>query len=176
MATPSLKNVTCPEGRPPDGDATVAVNVSAPPSATGFTDVFRATVAGVPPVTDCDTGPDALERKPASPPYWAVIVCAPAERLDVVNVACPLSNDPFTFPVPIGTPPSLNVTVPVGMPTGDVTRAVKVTGWPFEGFGEVLRPVVVNPLKFAVTVLAASMVTLPGFAVPERSPENPVKL
>ena len=50
----------------------------------------------------------------------------PTARADVVNVAMP----PLSVPVPIGLPPSRNVTVPVAVPapgaTGD-TVAVNVT-------------------------------------------------
>ena len=50
----------------------------------------------------------------------------PTDRADVVNVAIPA----LSVPVPIGLPPSRNVTVPTGVPapgaTGD-TVAVNVT-------------------------------------------------
>ena len=50
----------------------------------------------------------------------------PTAKADVANVATP----PLSVPVPIGLPPSRNVTVPVGVPapgaTGD-TVAVKAT-------------------------------------------------
>ena len=50
----------------------------------------------------------------------------PTAKEDVVNVATPL----LSVPVPMGLPPSRNVTVPVGVPvpgaTGE-TVAVKVT-------------------------------------------------
>ena len=50
----------------------------------------------------------------------------PTANAEVVNVAMP----PLSVPVPIGLPPSRNVTVPVGVPapgaTGE-TVAVKVT-------------------------------------------------
>ena len=54
----------------------------------------------------------------------------PTDSVEVVNVAWPL---PFNVPVPIGVAPSLNVTVPVGVPApGKVadTEAVKVTDCP----------------------------------------------
>jgi hypothetical protein len=53
----------------------------------------------------------------------------PIAKAEVVNVAIP----PLNVPVPIGLPPSRNVTVPTGVPapgaTGD-TVAVNVTDWP----------------------------------------------
>jgi len=43
--------------------STDVVNVSAWPAATGFTDVFKATVVAVAPLTTCDTAADVLEPK-----------------------------------------------------------------------------------------------------------------
>ena len=70
----------------------------------------------------------------------------PADRAEVVKVAMP----PLSVPVPIGLPPSRNVTVPVGVPvpgaTGE-TVAVKVTDWPkTEGFADEVTAVVVSAL------------------------------
>jgi hypothetical protein len=55
-------------------------------------------------------------------------MCAPAGKEEVVNVAAP----PDSVPVPMLTPPSKNVTVPVGVPKPGVvlTVAVNVTDWP----------------------------------------------
>ncbi len=53
----------------------------------------------------------------------------PTARAEVVNVATP----PLSVPVPMGLPPSRNVTVPVGVPAPGATAetvAVKVTDWP----------------------------------------------
>ena len=53
----------------------------------------------------------------------------PIAKAEVVNVATP----PLSVPVPIGLPPSRNVTVPIGVPapgaTGE-TVVLKVTDWP----------------------------------------------
>ena len=53
----------------------------------------------------------------------------PTASAEVVKVAMP----PLSVPVPMGLPPSRNVTVPTGVPapgaTGD-TVAVNVTDWP----------------------------------------------
>ncbi|WWP76932.1 hypothetical protein WDM22_28685 [Bradyrhizobium septentrionale] len=53
----------------------------------------------------------------------------PSESDEVVKVATP----PLTVPVPIGVPPSENVTVPVGdseVEIAGVMVAVNVTDWP----------------------------------------------
>jgi len=67
----------------------------------------------------------------------------PAAKAEVVNVAMP----PLSVPVPMGLPPSKNVTVPVGVPdpgaTGE-TVAVNVTGCPaVDGFSDEVTVVVV---------------------------------
>ena len=76
------------------------------------------------------------------------------------------------------TPPSLNVTLPMGMPEADVTVATKVTLWPHtEGLEDELSAVVVERVltaKFAVTLFGASITMVCGFAEPDRSPVNPV--
>src|SRR5271165_1811166 len=59
-----------------------------------------------------------------------VTVCVPTVRLLIENVAV---VPPVTAPVPIDTPPSSNVTVPVGVPAPGLvmlTVAVKVIDWP----------------------------------------------
>lgn len=64
----------------------------------------------------------------------------------MVNVATP----PLSVPVPIGLPPSRNVTVPVGVPVPGATAdtvAVKVTDWPkADGFRDEVTVVVVSAL------------------------------
>src|SRR5438874_2538938 len=55
------------------------------------------------------------------------MVWLPMDRADVLYVATPLA---FSVPVPRTVAPSLNVTVPVGMPLAPVTVAVSVTCWP----------------------------------------------
>ena len=67
-----------------------------------------------------------------------MIVCVLTDRELVVNVATP----PASVPVPMLTPPSRNVTVPLGTPdpaTG-LTVAVSVIDWPnIDGFAELLK-------------------------------------
>jgi hypothetical protein len=98
----------------------------------------------------------------ASPPYTAVIECAPTARELVVNVAKP---EPFNGPVPRVVAPSLNVTVPVGVPEPAVTAAVKVTGEPnVAGFALEVKVVVVVCITFCVKtadVLVMSSVSPP---------------
>ena len=68
----------------------------------------------------------------------------PAVRLVVLNVAWP---EPFMVPVPSTAPPSLNVTVPVGTATGELTTAVKVIVWPApEGLSDELTLVELDAL------------------------------
>jgi len=88
-----------------------------------------------------------------SPAYTAVIEWLPAARLLVVSVA---TNDAFSAPVPSDVVPSMNVTVPVGVPAGvGVTVAVKVTDWPtFAGFAEDTTAV---DVPFTVCVNAADV-------------------
>src|SRR2546425_11411316 len=70
--------------------------------------------------------------------------CAPTARDAVVSVAMPEES---SVPVPRLVAPSRNVTVPVGMPAGELTVAVKVTGWPKAvGFAEEIAVIVVAPL------------------------------
>ena len=58
--------------------------------------------------------------------------------------------EPFRVPVPNVVPPSIKVTVPVGVLPVPVTVAVNVTDWPaVEGFREEVRVVVVGAVKVA---------------------------
>jgi len=70
--------------------------------------------------------------------------CVPTAREAVVSVAMPEES---SVPVPRLLAPSRNVTVPVGMPAGELTVAVKVTGWPKTlGFAEEIYATVVEAL------------------------------
>ncbi len=78
---------------------------------------------------------DVLGAKFESPPYTAVMLCAPAVSVEVVKLAEP----PVNVPVPNTVVPFLNVTVsPLGgAPRPEVTTAVKVTTCPYvDGFSE----------------------------------------
>ena len=77
--------------------------------------------------------------------------CVPTDKEAVVKEALP---ELWRVPVPIVVDPSLNVTVPVGVPEVAVTVAVKVTDCPkADGFTDEVRAVV-------VVVCAEAMVTL----------------
>lgn len=68
----------------------------------------------------------------------------PSESVAVVKSAAPAMREV----VPNGVVPSMNVTVPVGVPAPGATAftvTVKVTGWPsLEFFGEALIAIVVS--------------------------------
>ena len=62
-----------------------------------------------------------------------MIECVPPPSVDVVNVAFPLDN---VFEPKVAVP-FLNVTVPVGVPTPELTVAVNVTACPnVDGFND----------------------------------------
>ncbi len=70
---------------------------------------------------------DVLPLKLVSPPYTPVIECVPPERPDVENVAVPLL---LSCEEPRAVLPSMNVTLPVGVPVPPVTVAVNITDCP----------------------------------------------
>lgn len=81
--------------------------------------------------TVCDVDP-TLPAKLTFPLYVPVNVRVLRGRVDVVIVATPAFNDAL----PMKVVPVLNVTLPVGVPPGEVTAAVKVTVCPrVDGFG-----------------------------------------
>ena len=91
-----------------------------------------------------------------------MIVCPPALSADVESVATP----PDSVPVPRVAVPSLNVTVPVGVPVPEVTVAVNVTDCPnVLGFADDVSAVVVHAALTvcvtAVDVLVAWLVVPP---------------
>ena len=100
----------------------------------------------------------------------------PKANADVVNVAFPA----LSVPVPSRVVPSLNVTVPVGVPVvAGFTVAVKVTAWPnADGFTEETTEVVeaawftacdrageVLPAKLASPLYTAVMECVPTVSV-----------
>ena len=84
--------------------------------------------------------------------------CAPTASAVVANVANPL---PFTAIVASMVAPSLNVTLPVGIPeVADVTLAVNVTDWWYaDGLREEVS-VVVLPALLTVSVKTADVLPL----------------
>ncbi len=79
-----------------------------------------------------------------------MIECEPTESEAVVKVAWPA----LRLAVPRVVAPSLNVTVPVGVPLPggvEVTVAVKVTAWPnTDGLPEAVTAVLVSALTMGV--------------------------
>ena len=74
---------------------------------------------------------EVLVARFAVPLYIALMEWVPPLNAEVVNVAVPA----LSAPVPMVVAPSLKVTLPVGVPTPDVTFEVNVTACPkIEGF------------------------------------------
>ena len=93
----------------------------------------------------------------ASPPYAAVMECAPTPRLLVVNTAIPV---PFKVIDPIEVVPSLNVTVPVGTlePPTSATVAVRLTAVPaVTELGAALKAVVVGVCTMILATKASEV-------------------
>jgi hypothetical protein len=77
-------------------------------------------------VTTCVTTFDVLAAKlMLSGWYVAVIACEPLARKEIGSDAAPA----FSCRVAIGFCPSMNCTLPVGVPELEVTVAVSVTDW-----------------------------------------------
>ena len=88
----------------------------------------------MPELTVCVTGGEVLVVKFPSPLYTAVRLWVPTLNDEIGNVATP---EAFSVTVPRVVAPSLNVTVPVGVPIEEVTIDVNVTAWPYvDGFSE----------------------------------------
>ena len=159
---PSLK-LTVPVGALP---LTVPVNVTLVPTVEGVSDVAMLVVLVV-PFTVCDS---ALLLDPAftaSPLYVATMLCVPAVRALVTHAAVralPLPETATAEHPLIELPPSLKLTVPVGLLP--VTVAVKDTAAPaLEGLGVLVSVVVVlvvpAPLvTLTVTALELALVTM----------------
>ena len=94
-------------------------------------------------------------------------MCAPTAKAAVVKTACP---DAFNGAFPRVAFPSLNVTVPVGIPLAvEVTVVVKVTVWPnWDGLGDEATLVVVAARFTVCTVCVSVAEVLPRRSV---SPE-----
>ena len=75
-------------------------------------------------VTVSASAADVLPVSFASPPYTAVMLCVPSVSDEVVYAATPLL---LTATEPSVLVPSMNVTLPVGVPPFPVTVAVNVT-------------------------------------------------
>lgn len=101
-----------------------------------------------------------LPAKLASPPYTAVIECAPADNVEMLNAAVPLISavDPNAFV------PSIKMTVPLGIRPLPVTFAVNVTNWPTcDGLSlDVTLVLLTGKLTFCVKTEEALPVKLPS--------------
>jgi hypothetical protein len=151
--------VTIPVGVRVAEDVTVAVKVTAAPAVDGLFDE-TAVVELAALFTVCESAAEVLPAKFVSPPYTAVIACAPPTRANVVNAPTP----PLSVPVPRAVEPSLNVTVPVGVPEPAVgfTVAVNVTPCPkADGFSEETRVTCVAGVESKLTVSIAKSVQVP---------------
>jgi hypothetical protein len=152
---PCLK-VTVPVALPPYCPVTVATKLTVWPTVEGFGLEFNVVVVPALP-TDCDTAEDTLAPTFPFPAYAAVMLWPPADNAVVAKAASP---EPFNVADPIVAAPSLNVTMPVGVPepTDGVTVAVNVTIWPqIEGFSDdpsAVLVAVMNSLGYARLLIA----------------------
>src|SRR5438128_2500972 len=110
---PSIWNWTVPVGVPEPGATavTVAVKVAIWPAGAGLSDDMSVVLVDA-WLTVWLVIDEELEAKVVSPLYTAEMAWGPAVRADVVKVAVP----PLSVGVPIVVVPSLNVTMPVGVP------------------------------------------------------------
>jgi len=127
---PSRKNCTVPFRVPDPGTTglTVAVKVTDCPTTEGLADEVIVVLVEA-WFTIWDNGDEVLVVKLVSALYVAVIECPPTASVVVVNAAVL----PVRLTVPSEVAPSLNVTVPVGVPAPGATAAtvaVKVNDWP----------------------------------------------
>src|SRR5437868_7042581 len=101
---------------------------------------------------------EPLPLKLLSPEYKAAMVCVPAVKV-VVNVAA-TGEEPFSIPVPILTPPSRKITVPVGvLGQCELTVAVNVTACPkTEASSD-------DPMLVVVSAFGQTMVIAPPWLV-----------
>ena len=95
----------------------------------------------------------------------------PSANVEIEKVATPLESGT----VPSIVAPSLNVTLPVGVPSVDVTVAVNVTVLATApGFAELVSTIVLPPLNAADAVCAEFIVTM-QLPVPLHAPPQPLK-
>lgn len=100
---------------------------------------------------------EVLPLKFVSPAYTAVMECEPTVSVEVVNVAFPV---PSSVWLPSVVVPSLNVTLPVGVPLpGElaVTVAVNVTACPNTVVPEDDVTRVVLPSGFTTSLMAGEV-------------------
>lgn len=139
MRAPPSRNTTVPVGTPTP-DVTVAVYVMVVPNVVGFALAVNAVVldAGL---TTWVSGELVLGANVPLPAYAAESVWEPPPSVETLRVATPL----VTVAEPSEFAPSVNVTVPVGVPAAELTVPVMTTADPFtEGFGLALTTVEVG--------------------------------
>src|SRR5262245_13861148 len=170
MTLPS-KKVTVPVGDPAPGATadTVAVNVTGWPVPVGLIDGLRATVVAA-RLTVSVTNADLLGAKALLPTKEAVSECTPTPS-DRVSVAWPAV---LTGAVPSTVLRSLKMTVPVGVPAGEFTVAVSVTGWPKTAIGADVRRVVV--VTAPACARSSRPIRLPAISVNQRLPSAPTAI
>jgi hypothetical protein len=131
MVVPASENVTVPVGVPAAGAVavTIAVYITVCPDTEGSTDDVTIVVV-VPWLTVSMRIGDVEPVKLESPVYTAVIGCAPAVANEAAHVALPQADTAWAAHPVIVTPPSSNITLPVGVPLPGaitVTDALKIT-------------------------------------------------
>ena len=135
------RNVTIPAGMF-EPVTTLAVKVTELPTLAGLRDeVKTVTVVKVPTVLIvCGSAAEVLPLKLLSPAYTAVMECVPTPKDEVENVAVPLTS----VPAPNVPPPSMKVTMLVGVPEPETTLAVNITELPtFAGLRDEVSTVTV---------------------------------
>jgi len=138
VVAPSLK-VTAPVGVPLV-DVTVAVKVTDCPNVDGLG--AEVTAVDVAPCTICAAAVPLLPAKLVPSVNVAVMLWLPTARFVVLNVATPLALTATAEANVVA--PSVNFTVPLGVPVVAVTVAVNVTDCPkLDGFGAELTAVLV---------------------------------
>ena len=154
---PSL-NVTVPVGVPAPGAtaATVAVKVTAWPVTAGLTDDRRATVVAA-RLTVTAAAAEVLSAKPLVPEKEAVSAWVPTPS-DTGRVAWPAASSGAE---PSTVLPSRKMTVPIGVPAGEVTVAVSVSICPKTAVAvDVLSVVVVAAAATGVEVFNSTPTVL----------------
>jgi hypothetical protein len=105
----------------------------------------------------------ALFPKLPEPVNVATIECVPPARVDVANVALP--DETATFEASV-VAPSVNVTVPVGVPPDEVIVAVKVTDAPeFDGLADEASAVEVEDVATFTTCVSVAVLGVPDVGV-----------
>ena len=90
--------------------------------------------------------------------------CAPTDNVEITHVVAPATSGRLTQAA-MFTPPSWNVTVPVGVGPTPVTTAVRVTDWPkTDGFTEDVNVVVEGASALADVVSRTRLAMLTATA------------